>query len=150
MSAQFSKGVRLYLQQAEEPIPNFLMLDANQIQSTGSPTGALWCQSANNDTHNGTWFQPPGSIPPGYTVVPSEDRDWFGLHPYQMVTCTGQVGLLRDTGGFYNQGLLQCAIRDELNITHTLTAGVYTKAVYDNYSEYGYNYTCFIILFSLL
>ena len=73
LSNYIHAGVRLYLQQAEESITNFLMLRANQIQSTGSPTGALWCQSANNDTHNGTWFQPPGSIPPGYTVVPIND-----------------------------------------------------------------------------
>ena len=129
-------GVNLYLQQAEQPIPNFLMLRANQIQSTGSPTSALWCQSANNDAHNGTWFQPPGSIPPGYTVVPSEDIDGLDSSPYQMVTCSGQVGLLRDNSVITHQGLLQCAIRDEQNITHTLTAGVYSGAVYDNYSEY--------------
>ena len=121
------------------------MLRANQIQSTGSPTGALWCQSANNDTHNGTWFQPPGSIPPGYTVVPINDSmDWFS-YPYQMVTCSGQVGLLRDTSTFFNQGLLQCAIRDEQNITHTLTAGVYREAVYDNYSEYNSMVLCIFL-----
>ena len=126
------------MQEAEEPIQNFLMLRNTQIRSTGSPTGALWCQSANNDTHNGTWYQPPGNMPPGYTVVPTEDIDdnFYDYHPYQMVTCSGQVGLLRDTSTSYNQGLLQCVIRDEQNITHTLTAGVYSAIKYDNYREY--------------
>ena len=32
--------------------------------------------------------------------------------------------------------IVQCMIRDEMNITHTLTAGVYTGAIYDNYGEY--------------
>ena len=127
----------MYLQQAGEPIQNFLMLRDSQIQSTGSPTGALWCQSANNDTHNGTWYQPPGSIPPGYTVVPTEDVD-NDFNPYQMTTCSGQVGLLRDANTSYNQGLLRCAIRDEQNITHTLTVGVYSGKEYDNYSEYEF------------
>ena len=124
------------------------MLHANQIQSTGSPTGALWCQSANSDTHNGTWFQPPGSIPPGYTVVPSEDIDGLSS-PYQMVTCSGQVGLLRDSNVITHQGLLQCAIHDEQNITHTLTAGVFSGAVYDtsNYSEYSMPSFCILCTF---
>ena len=122
------------------------MLHANQIQSTGSPTGALWCQSANSDTHNGTWFQPPGSIPPGHTVVPSEDIDGLSS-PYQMVTCSGQVGLLRDSNVITYQGLLQCAIHDEQNITHTLTAGVFSGAVYDNYSEYSMPSFCILCTF---
>ena len=45
---------------------------------------------------------------------------------------------MRDVGlGVTNRtGLVQCMIRDEMNITHTLTAGVYTGAIYDNYGEY--------------
>ena len=98
-----------------------------------SPTRALWCQSANNNSNNGTWFQPPGS-----TVVSSMDIDGPPDVPYQMVTCPGQVGLVRDVGlaGTDNIGLVQCVIRDEMNTTHTLTAGVYTGGIYDNYGEY--------------
>ena len=93
--------MRLYFQEASEPIPDFLMLRASQIEPDGfnnmSPTRALWCQSANSNSNNGTWFQPPGS-----TVVSSEDIDTDPLPanddvPYQMVTCPGQVGLVRDT-----------------------------------------------------
>ena len=123
-----------------------MMLRASQLEPDGfsclSPTRALWCQSASN-THNGTWFQPSTEdIPPGYSVVPSEDIDTntdinLDTMPYQMVTCPGQVGLVRDTGlaGTDNIGLVQCVIRDEMNTTHTLTAGVYTGAIYDNYGE---------------
>ena len=132
----FVTGVRLYFQEASEPIPNFLMLRASQIEPTDfesmGPTRALWCQSANNNSNNGTWFQPPGS-----TVVSSEDIDSPDDEPYQMVTCPGQVGLVRDVGigGTDNIGLVQCVIRDEMNTTHTLTAGVYTGEIYDNYGE---------------
>ena len=135
----FFSGVRLYFQEAAQPIPNFLMLRASQIEPTGfnstSPTRALWCQSANTDSNNGTWFQPTGQ-PPGFSVVFSEDIDTPIDEPYQMVTCPGQVGLVRDIGLGDNIGLVQCVIRDEMNTTHTLTAGVYTGAIYDSYSEY--------------
>ena len=124
-------------------IPNFFMLRASQIEPTGytqgvTPTRALWCQSANNDRNNGTWFMPPGNIPPGFSVVSMEDLDGQSgvtSEPYQMVKCTGQVGLIRDTGVASHEGLLQCVIRDENNDTHTLTVGVYSVTVYDNYSE---------------
>ena len=134
-----SSGARLYFQEAEEPIPSFAMLRASQIEPTGftpsEPTRAVWCQSANNNTHNGTWFQPPGGTPPGYSMVPTEDIDSPINEPYQMVICPGQVGLVRDTGVVKHEGLLQCVIHDECNITHTLILGVYTGKVYDNYGE---------------
>ena len=113
------------------------MLRASQIEPNGftssSPTRALWCQSANTDSNNGMWFQPPGSIP-----VSSADIDGPPDEPYHMVMCPGQVGLVRDIGlaGTDTIGLVQCMIRDEMNITHTLTTGVYTGAIYDNYGEY--------------
>ena len=72
-------------------------------------------------------------------IVSSMDIDSPDDEPYQMVTCNGQVGLVRDTvlGDSVRIGLVQCMIRDEMNITHTLTAGVYhTGAIYDNYGEY--------------
>ena len=133
-------GVRLYLQEAAQPISNFLMIRASQIEPTGytnmSPTRALWCQSANNDSNNGTWFQPT-SQPPGFSVVSSEDIDSSTAdEPYQMVTCPGQVGLVRDSVLGDSTGLVQCVIRDEMNTTHTLTAGVYPGAVYDSYGEH--------------
>ena len=114
------------------------MLRASQIEARSldpnmTPTLALWCQSANTDSNNGMWFQPPGS-----TAVSSMDIDGPpDVEPYQMVTCIGQVGLVRDIGlvNTNRTGLVQCMIRDEMNITHTLTAGVYTGAIYDNYSE---------------
>ena len=115
------------------------MLRASQIEPTGlilsEPTRAVWCQSANSNAHNGTWFQPPGDIPPGYSVVSTEDIDSPINEPYQMVTCSGQVGLMRDTGVVRHEGLLQCVILDEHNITHTLTVGVYSGTVYDGYGE---------------
>ena len=121
-------------------IPSFVMLRASQIEPTGltssTPTRAVWCQSASNNAHNGTWFQPPGGIPPGYSVVPTEDIDSPINEPYQMVICPGQVGLVRDTGIAEHEGLLQCVISDEHNITHTLTVSVYTGSVYDGYGEY--------------
>ena len=130
-------GVRLYYQEASEPIPDYLMLRASQIEARSvtpnmSATLALWCQSANTDSNNGMWFQPPGS-----TAVSSLDIDSPDDEPYQMVTCNGQVGLVRDIGlaDTNRTGLVQCMIRDEMNITHTLTAGVYTGAIYDNYGE---------------
>ena len=114
------------------------MLRASQIEARSftpgmSPTLALWCQSANTDSNNGMWFQPPGS-----TAVTSMDIDGPPDEPYQMVTCNGQVGLVRDAGlGDTDRiGLMQCMIRDEMNITHTLTAGVYNGDIYDNYGEY--------------
>ena len=128
----------MYFQEASEPIPDYLMLRASQIEARSlnqsmSPTLALWCQSANTDSNNGMWFQPPGS-----TAVSSMDIDSPDDEPYQMVTCNGQVGLVRDTGlGDTNRtGLVQCMIRVKMNITHTLTAGVYTGDIYDNYGEY--------------
>ena len=134
-----SSGVRLYFQEAVEPIPSFVMLRASQIEPTGftssTPTRAVWCQSANNYSHNGTWFQPPGETPPGYSIVPTEDIDSPIDEPYQTVICPGQVGLVRDTGVAEHEGLLQCVIRDEHNITHTLTVGVYSGTVYDDYGE---------------
>ena len=115
------------------------MLRASQIEPTGftssSPTRAVWCQSANSNAHNGTWFQPPGDIPPGYSVVPTEDVDSPINEPYQMVICPGQVGLVRDFGVAAHEGLLQCVISDEHNITHTLTVGVHSGTAYDNYGE---------------
>ena len=142
--------MRLYFQEASEPIPDFLMLRASQIEPDGfnnmSPTRALWCQSANSNSNNGTWFQPPGS-----TVVSSEDIDTDPLPanddvPYQMVTCPGQVGLVRDTGlgDTDNIGLVQCLIRDEMNNIHTLTAGVYAGGIYDNYGEYTFEPACML------
>ena len=132
-------GVRLYFQEAEQVIPSYLMLRASQIEPTGfnelSPTRALWCQSANNNSNNGLWLQPPGIIPPGFSLVNTSDIDSPTNEPYQMVTCPGQVGLLRDTGVASHEGLLQCMISDENNITHTLTVGVYTGGVYDNYGK---------------
>ena len=136
----------MYFQEASEPIPNFLMLHISQLESNGSnsisPTRALWCQSANSDSNNGTWFQPPGS-----TVVTSEDIDTdpdpnLDTVPYQIVSCLGQVGLVRDAGlaGSDHIGIVQCVIRDEMNTTHTLTAGVYTGAIYDNYGEHTITY----------
>ena len=134
----------MYFQEAEQVIPSFIMLRASQIEPTGltssSPTRAVWCQSANSNAHNGTWFQPPGDIPPGYSMVPTEDIDSPINEPYQMVICPGQVGLVRDAGIAAHEGLLQCVISDEHNTTHTLTVGVYTGSVYDNYGEY---YICF-------
>ena len=128
----------MYYQEASEPIPDYLMLRASQIEARSftpgmTPTLALWCQSANTDSNNGMWFQPPGS-----TAVSSMDIDSPDDEPYQMVTCNGQVGLVRDTGlaGTDHIGLVQCMIRDEMNITHTLTAGVYTGRIYDNYGEF--------------
>ena len=130
----------MYFQEAEQAIPSFIMLRASQIEPTGftgsMPTRAVWCQSANTNAHNGTWFQPPGDIPPGYSVVPTEDIDSPISEPYQTVICPGQVGLVRDTGVAAHEGLLQCVINDEHNITHTLTVGVYTGSVYDGYGEY--------------
>ena len=140
-------GVRLYFQEASEPIPNFLMIRASQIESTGfnstSPTRALWCQSANNDSNNGTWFQPSD-----FSMVSTEDIDSPNDEPYQMVTCNGQVGLVRDSGlaSTDNIGLVQCMIRDEMNTTHTLTAGVYNDSVYDNYGEHAINIIIIIII----
>ena len=133
-------GVRLYYQEAGEAIPSYLMLRASQIEPTGfigpmSPTRALWCQSANNNSNNGFWLQPSGNIPPGFSVVNTSDIDSPTDEPYQMVTCPGQVGLVRDTGVASHEGLLQCMISDENNITHTLTVGVYTGVVYDNYGK---------------
>ena len=50
------------------------------------------------------WFQPPGS-----TAVSSMDIDSPDDEPYQMVTCNGQVGLVRDAGaGTDRIGLVQC------------------------------------------
>ena len=128
----------MYFQEASEPIPDYLMLRASQIEARSlhpglTPTLALWCQSVNTNSNNGMWFQPPGS-----TEVSTMDIDSPDHEPYQMVTCNGQVGLVRDTGlGDTNRtGLVQCMIRDEMNITHTLTADVYTGAIYDNYGEY--------------
>ena len=113
------------------------MLRASQVEARSfdpgrSPALALWCQSANTDSNNGMWFQPPGS-----TAVSSEDIDGPPDEPYQMVTCAGQVGLVRDIGLADTDriGLVQCMIRDEMNTTHTLTAGVYTGTIYDNYGE---------------
>ena len=138
----------MYFQEAEQVIPSFIMLRASQIEPTGftssSPTRAVWCQSTNSNAHNGTWFRPPGDIPPGYSVVPTEDIDSPINEPYQMVTCPGQVGLVRDTGIAKHEGLLQCVVHDEHNITHTLTVGVYSGSVYDNYGEY---YTAMYYLF---
>ena len=126
----------MYFQDTSEPIPNFLMLRASQIESTGfnntSPYQALWCQSANIDSNNGTWFQPPD-----FSMVSTEDIDSPSDEPYQMVTCPGQVGLVRDSGLGNNSGLVQCMIRDEMNTTHTLTAGVYNGTIYDNYGEHA-------------
>ena len=150
-----NKGVRLYFQEASEPIPDYLMLRASQIEARSltpgvSPTLALWCQSANTDSNNGMWFQPPGS-----SAVSSMDIDSPNDEPYQMITCYRQVGLVRDIGlaSTTRTGLVQCMIRDEMNITHTLTAGVYTGAIYDNYGEYITTHViitniCFIILVS--
>ena len=140
----------MYFQEASEPIPDFLMLRASQIQSTGynstSPTRALWCQSANINSNNGTWFQPPG-----FSMVSSEDIDSPTNEPYQMVTCPGQVGLVRDIGlaATDSIGLVQCVIRDEMNTTHTLTVGVYNATVYDNYGEqFYYHHTLYNVFFS--
>ena len=133
--------MRLYFQEAGEPILSYLMLRASQIEPTGfiglmSPTRALWCQSANNNSNNGMWLQPPGIIPPGFSVVNiASNMDSSTDEPYQMVICPGQVGLLRDTVVEGHEGLLQCMISDENNITHTLTVGVYTEGVYDNYGK---------------
>ena len=83
----------MYFQEASEPIPDYLMLRASQIDrarslnQSMSPTLALWCQSANTDSNNGMWFQPPES-----TAVSSMDIDSPDDEPYQMVTCYGQVG----------------------------------------------------------
>ena len=136
-------GVRLFFQEAGEPIPSYLMLRASQIEPTGftgsSPTRALWCQSANIASNNGTWFQ-PGNTPPDFSQVSTMDIDSPMNEPYQMVTCdNGQVGLIRDTGltngASSREGLLQCMIRDENNIAHTLVVGVYTGGVYDSYGK---------------
>ena len=132
-------GVRLFFQEAGEPIPSYLMLRASQIEPTGfnelSPTRALWCQSANIASNNGMWFE-PGNTPPDFSPVSTMDIDSPTDEPYQMVTCNnGQVGLVRDTGVASREGLLQCMIRDENNITHTLAVGVYTGGVYDNYGK---------------
>ena len=61
--------------------------------------------------------------------------EWSTLTPKIVA---GQVGLVRDIGlaDTDNIGLVQCVIRDEMNTTHTLTAGVYTGGIYDNYGEY--------------
>ena len=88
----------MYFQEASEPIPDYLMLRASQVEARSltpgmSPTLALWCQSANTDSNNGTWFQPPGS-----TAVSSMDIDSPNDEPYQMITCYRQVGLVRDIG----------------------------------------------------
>ena len=66
----------------------------------------------------------------------TEDIDSPINEPYQMAICPGQVGLVRDTSVGAHEGLLQCVINDEHNITHTLTVGVYSGSLYDNYSEY--------------
>ena len=139
-------GVRLFFQEAGEPIPSYLMLRASQIEPTGftesSPTRALWCQSANIASNNGMWFE-PGNTPPDFSIVSTMDIDSSrdgDNEPYQMVTCdNGQVGLIRDTGltngASSREGLLQCNISDENSVTHILTVGVYTGGVYDNYGE---------------
>ena len=144
--AYITVGVRLYLQEAEQAIPSYLMLRASQIEPTGftstTPTRALWCQSANIVSNNGMWFQ-PGNTPPDFILVSAMDIDSPPTdEPYQMVTCdNGQVGLIRDTGvanGVSSrEGLLQCVILDENRATHTLTVGVYTGGVYDNYGKCG-------------
>ena len=98
----------------ETIILSFFALRASQIEPTGynqgvTPTRALRCQSANNDSNNGTWLEPPGNIPPGFSVVSMENLDGqSGVtgEPYQMVRCTGRVGLIRDTGVASHEGLL--------------------------------------------
>ena len=143
-------GVRLFFQEAGEPIPSYLMLRASQIEPTGftntTPTRALWCQSNSTSRNNGMWFQ-PGDTPSEFSMVSAMDIDSPTDEPYQMVSCdNGQVGLIRDTGvanGVSSrEGLLRCTISDGGSVTYTLTVGVYTGGVYDSYGKCSSEMRC--------
>ena len=125
-----SSGVRLFLQEADQPIPSYLMLRYDQI----SPEMPLWCQSDNHSLfHNGKWNQPPGVIPPNYTEIQST---FSVMQPYQAVSCVGEVALLRHSDNVTgHEGILLCTISDTSNVQHSLYVGVYNGEFYDNYGE---------------
>ena len=129
-------GVRLYLGEEVRVLPDFSMIAARQFHHNdqGSPgsyyndglNDGVWCQSANTDDMIGTWYLPNG------TQLTTEDFDSpinFPLYAYHE---TGQIGLLRDLGIPYYQGLYRCVIPDENDVDQTLWVAVYGSTDFDS------------------
>ena len=85
----------------------------------------LWCQSANNGNPIGDWYFPAGDQ---VTVI----DDGGPLHVLHL---DGQIGLLRDAGVLGLEGLYNCVIPDENNITQTLWVGIYRNGGYNDASS---------------
>ncbi len=129
MSLHFNEtvGVRLYLQEFgsddEFAIANFTVLNAAFFND--QQDDILWCQSANNGNPIGDWYFPAG----GQVTVNDADGPFHVLH------VDGQIGLLRDLGVSGLEGLYNCVIPDENNITQTLWVGIYRGATYNDASS---------------
>ncbi len=99
------------------------MLSAGSFDDTQNST--LWCQSANNGNPIGDWYFPAGD-----QVDVIDDSG-----PLHVLHLDGQIGLLRDAGVFGLEGLYNCVIPDENNITQTLWVGIYRGATYNDASS---------------
>ena len=126
--------MRLYLGENDTVLPDYSMISASQFHDTnshGSRTNdGVWCQSANNGSTIGVWYLPNG------TQVPTEDIDGGNDFPLQAYYATGQVGLLRDLGIQYHQGLYTCIIADENGINQTLVIAAYRVTEFESAGMY--------------
>ena len=100
-------------------IVNFTVLNAGFFADTQD--NILWCQSANSGNPIGDWYFPAG----GQIPVIDDEND-----PLHVLHLDGQIGLLRDLGVGSRQGLYNCVIPDENNITQILWVGIYRNATY--------------------
>ncbi len=87
---------------------------------TDEQNDILWCQSANNGNPIGDWYFPAGG-----QVDVIDDAG-----PFHVLHVDGQIGLLRNLGVLGLEGLYNCVIPDENNITQTLWVGIYRTGTY--------------------
>ena len=86
----------------------------------------VWCQSAMNVSHIGSWKLPNGN-------AVSDDLKFDPIH---MAKKSGQVGLLRSSGigGSPYQGMYTCTIPDENGVNRTLVVWAGANSAYSGAS----------------
>lgn len=120
--------MRLYLGIEKRVLPNYSLISQNQISS--QPGDGLWCQSANNGTNIGTWYQPNGRP----MEVSNGGSSSFPLQP--VTELEGQTGLINiNNTALPIEGLYRCVILNENGTAEELVVGIYTQASYNNQGD---------------
>lgn len=123
-------GVRLFLDSTI--LSNYAMIHTGQFDeptcdsSSDQEGSAVLCQSANNASDIGTWYDPHGNIVPIVAAANNTEA------PIVSVRCRGQIALGRtvDELDKNHEGLYKCVILNESSVNETLIIGIYSNETF--------------------